>query len=289
MKEPVLDLYALKTFVLGIELGSFALAAKRQNKSTSAVSAQLKKLEQQTNAVLVCKSGRSLLPTAQGEQLLQYARKMLALNDEALEMLNRLDLKGAVRLGFQEDFSANILTRSLSRFMKVNPDVQLETEVNKYRPLINSVLQGRLDVCVTWQGGEDSRYQEKIAETPMHWIASPDFPLQSFLEHQQPLPLVVVEPNCFFKQQAIRQLEAHGIRWQVVCQSQSLAGIWPAVASGIGVTVRTETGMPESLITIDESLPALDQIGIVIHRIKEIPDSLCENMIALVKEIFSGG
>jgi DNA-binding transcriptional LysR family regulator len=81
MKNTTLDLQALKTFMLGIELKSFALAAKQQHKSTSAISAQLKKLEMQANVALVKKEGRYLLPTEHGERLLNYAKKILALND----------------------------------------------------------------------------------------------------------------------------------------------------------------------------------------------------------------
>lgn len=279
MKETVLDLQALKTFVLGMEFNSFALAAKHQHKSTSAVSAHLKKLEQQTNAALVRKEGRLLVPTAQGEQLLSYGKKMVVLNDEALEALRWVDLQGAVSVGLQEDFSQGILTECLARFSRINDQVQLNTMIERYATLISSVQDGSLDVSVTWQGHETTPYVEQVADTAIHWIAAPDFPLTRFLATNQPVPLVVIEPNCLFKQKATATLDAAGIRWKVVYQSQSLSGIWPAVNAGFGITARPRIGCPDTLETVDGILPGLGKIGIQLHRSKQTLHSAGEKLI----------
>ncbi|VTM89086.1 HTH-type transcriptional activator AllS [Raoultella ornithinolytica] len=98
------DADALRAFVTGMELGSFALAAERLGRSTSAISAQLKKLEQQSGTALVQKAGRHLALTAEGEIMLSYARRMLSLNDEAWAALQARGVSGEVRLGLQEDF-----------------------------------------------------------------------------------------------------------------------------------------------------------------------------------------
>ncbi|WP_282249530.1 LysR substrate-binding domain-containing protein [Vibrio campbellii] len=282
MKDTVLDLQALKTFVLGIEYKSFALAAKHQHKSTSAVSAHLKKLEMQTNSKLVKKEGRYLLPTEQGEYLLSYAKKMLALNDEVLETLRCIDLRGSVLVGLQEDFAQGILTECLGRFTRINEQIQLNTMIERYARLISAIQDSSLDISVTWQGIEHTPYSDIIAHTPVHWVSSPDFPFDHFVEKNIPLPLIVVEPNCLFKQKAIEALDAERIKWKVVYQSQSLSGIWPAVNAGIGITARTNIGCPTSLKIINKGLPKMGNIGVQIHRSQEVTDNVKEKLIDLI-------
>lgn len=104
MGRVTFDLDDLRSYVTGIELGSFAKAAERLGRSTSAVSAHLKKLEQQVGSPILRKSGRGMVMTEAGETLLGYARRLLELNDEAATAVRGLDLHGTVRLGLQEDF-----------------------------------------------------------------------------------------------------------------------------------------------------------------------------------------
>src|SRR5690349_24991038 len=87
------DIDVLRSFVLGVELGSFAQAAERLNRSTSAVSAQLKKLEEQAGAPLLRKAGRGLALTETGETMLGYARRLLDLNDEAAAAVRGVQLE----------------------------------------------------------------------------------------------------------------------------------------------------------------------------------------------------
>lgn len=110
MQRITFDLEVLRTFVTGIELGSFAKAAERLGRSTSAISAQLKKLEEQVGEPVLRKSGRGLALTLAGESLLGYARRLLELNDEAAVAVRGVNLEGWVRIGLQEDFGEHVLT-----------------------------------------------------------------------------------------------------------------------------------------------------------------------------------
>lgn len=282
MKNTVLDLQALKTFVLGMELKSFTLAAQHQHKSTSAVSAHLKKLEAQTNSALVKKEGRNLLPTEQGEHLLHYAKKMLALNDEVLETLRCIELQGSLILGLQEDFAEQVITECLGRFTRINENIHLHTMIDRYANLISSTKDTSLDLSVTWKGHETTAYSQLVANTEIQWISSADFPLNYFLDNNKPLPLVMVEPNCLFKQKAIAALEAKGIKWEVVYQSQSLSGIWPAVNTGIGITARTCIGKPSHLQVIKTKLPSIGHIGIQVHSASGTKNNMRDRLIELI-------
>ena len=118
---PGLDLDALRSFVTGMECGSFAQAALRLSRSTSAVSAQLKKLESQCGTALVTKQGRHLVLTAEGEKLMSYARRLLALNDETLRALQGERLTGEIHLGMQEDFGESLMPGILGQFKRHHP------------------------------------------------------------------------------------------------------------------------------------------------------------------------
>lgn len=118
---PTLDLDALRSFVTGMECGSFAQAAIRLCRSTSAVSAQLKKLEQQCGADLVMKKGRGLALTRDGEIVMSYARRMLALNDEMQCALKGEQLQEEIRIGMQEDFGESLMPGILGNLNAIIP------------------------------------------------------------------------------------------------------------------------------------------------------------------------
>ncbi len=132
---PGLDLDALRSFVTGMECGSFAQAALRLSRSTSAVSAQLKKLESQCGTALVTKQGRHLVLTAEGEKLLSYARRLLALNDETLRALQGERLTGEIHLGMQEDFGESLMPGILGQFKRHHPQVRIVARVDRNGPL----------------------------------------------------------------------------------------------------------------------------------------------------------
>ena len=134
MRHPTFDLEALRSFAMGLELGSFAQAAKRLHRSTSAISAQLKKLEQQAGTPLLASQGRGLAPTAAGEALLSYARRLLMLNDEAMEVLTGPHWQGPVRLGLQAEFGEQLLPAVLGRFARAHPRLQIEAQIGRSAP-----------------------------------------------------------------------------------------------------------------------------------------------------------
>ena len=130
------DLDVLRTFVTGIELGSFARAADRLGRSTSAVSAQLKKLEEQAGTPVLRREGRGMALTESGETLLGYARRLLELNDEAASALRGATLEGRVRLGMQEDFGETLLPALLGRFARAHPKVRIEVRTARNQELL---------------------------------------------------------------------------------------------------------------------------------------------------------
>lgn len=145
------DLDALRSFVTGIECGSFAQAAGRLCRSTSAVSAQLKKLEQQCGTALVEKRGRHLALTQNGEIIMGYARRLLALNDEAQRALQGELLQGEIRIGMQEDFGESLMPGILGEFKRHHPGMRIIARVDRNRALLNALNDNMLDMALLWQ------------------------------------------------------------------------------------------------------------------------------------------
>ncbi len=145
-----LDMDVLRTFVMGFELGSFARAADRLGRSQSSVSTQLRKLEEQIGLPIVQKSGRGLALTTAGESLLSYAKRLLELNDEAVDTIRGSDLEGWVRLGLPQDFADSMLPAVLGRFAKAHPRVRVEVQVDRSVALIEKTIKGDLDMALAW-------------------------------------------------------------------------------------------------------------------------------------------
>jgi hypothetical protein len=174
MSRPLnLDMDALRTFVTGFELGNFARAAERLGRSQSAVSTQLRKLEMQAGQPLVQKAGRTLALTIAGEGLLSYAKRLLDLNDEAVDSLRGAAVEGWARLGLPQDFAERWLPTVLSRFSRSHPKVRVEVQVDRSVPLTEKTLKGELDLALVWDDGRIARHAERIAELPIHWIGRP--------------------------------------------------------------------------------------------------------------------
>ncbi|MBL8687490.1 MAG: LysR family transcriptional regulator [Rhodospirillaceae bacterium] len=257
MLSPNLDLDVLRSLVAAIDLGGFGRAAAKLGRSQSAVSLQMQRLEAQFDRPLFRKEGRRLALTDAGDTVLAYARRLLALNDEAVAAVRGSAVEGSVRLGVVQDLADSTLAPVLARFARAHPAAHVEVRVERSVTLLDHLANGRLDLAVTFtRAGSDA-----VIELPLAWIATPDF----VRERDQPLPLVLFEAPCFCRQAAIEALDAAGIPWRIALTSPSLAGLWAAVSAGLGVGVRTTHALPPGLVPIEAGLPRLPKIGFALR------------------------
>ncbi len=280
-----LDMDALRSFVTGMELGSFARAADRLGRSTSAVSAQLKKLEEQAGVALVRKAGRGLTPTNGGEALLSYARRLLELNDEAVGAIRGVEFEGWIRLGLQEDFGEAMLPEVLGRFARSHPKVRIEGHVVRNHALIEKIASGRLDLALAWDGGEAPAYVERIANVPLCWLGPASAGMVWEPGSTEPLPLAALEAPCMLRSIACAELDRQGISWRLAFVSPSLGGLWAATAAALGITVRTPVGLPRGVRRLDPSehgLPKLPALGLVLHRAEKEAGPTAEHLATIM-------
>ncbi len=270
MRQISFDIDVLRTFTTGIDLGSYAKAADRLGRSTSAVSAQLKKLEEQAGAPIFRKAGRGLALTEAGQTLLGYARRLLDLNDETASAVRGVELEGEVKLGLQEDFGEALLSDVLGRFMRAHPKVRVEVCVARSTELRERATLGRIDLALIWEGGTPALNGERVADLPLCWIG----PAQDAAgPATSPLSLVLLDAPCLLRDLAETALDSAGITWRHAFTSASLSALWAASAAGLGLTVRTPIGLPASLRIInpqETGLPALPQIGLSLYRAQTV-------------------
>lgn len=235
-----LDIDLLRTMVAGVELGSFARAAERLGRTQSAVSLQLQRLESQAGARLFQRRGRGLGLTARGELVLGYARRILALNDEAMTALGKTPIAGTVRLGLTQDFAETWLPRALARFGRAHPGVQIDVRIDRSAMVADAVARGRLDLGLAFTDAPAD--PATVAELKLVWIGD-----KALARRGGPLPLVLFEPPCLFNRLGTAALERAGLPWRLAVTSPSLAGLWAAVDAGLGVTVRSAAVVPAHL------------------------------------------
>lgn len=286
MRTLHLDLDALRSFTTGIALGSFARAAVQLHRSTSAVSAQLKKLEQQAGAPLLVRHGRGLALTPTGEVLLGYARRLLALNDEAVAALDGAHWQGEVRLGLQAEFGEQLLPAVLGRFGRAHPRLQVEAQIARGAALIDGLAAGQFDLALAWAGPTlpASLSPQTLAEVPLCWVG-PVVGGTLAATREAPLPLAMLDAPCPMRSAAITALDEAGMPWRVAFSSASLAGVWAAVEAGLGITLRTPLCLPRGVRVLDpqaHGLPAMPTVALHLHRASESP--AVDALATLVRE-----
>jgi DNA-binding transcriptional LysR family regulator len=257
-----LDLDTLRTLVTAHDLGGYAQAADRLGRTPSAISLQMKRLQEDVGAALFRKRGRGLALTEAGETTLEYARSILALNDELLHKLQGSSLAGNLRFGCPQDF-ASLLPSILSQFATVFPLIRVDLRIEGNGALVEAMERAELDLAATI-GFADREGAQPMGEVPILWIASQDFRRTA----EEPLPLAALGPQCAFRKRALQKLEEAATPYRIAATSPSLDGLWAAVLGGLGITARTALNLPPNLISAKSlhGLPALGTLPVALHR-----------------------
>jgi DNA-binding transcriptional LysR family regulator len=279
MTRPVLDLDLLKAFVAVADHRSFTRAAAALNRTQSAVSMQIKRLEDRLQVALLQRSKANVELSPAGEGLLGYARRILMLSDEAIGRIREHKVEGAVRLGVMDDYGTLIVPPLLARFAATHPliRVEMETGLTAFMPkrlgeaydlVIAMHAKGRGD-------GEFLRYEEAV------WAAS----AEQAVEDLDPVPLALYPRGCLFRKWAIEALDGVRRPWRLAFASHSLAAVEAVAASGLAITVVKSGTFPARLRRLSEKdgMPRLPVAEICLHRAANLSRAgtlLAEHLVA---------
>ncbi len=275
------DIDALRAAVVGADLGSFSRAAVELGRSQSAISMQLKKLEQQADAQLFVRRGRGLVPTEAGEALLAYARRIVALNDEAAIALGVASSASVVRLGLPQDFCEEVVPATLAAFSERHPRVRVDVRAGDNHKHSSEIEAGRLDGAVTFfdEGARDEG--ELLLTTPMRWLAHTSY---RGWHGSDEVPLVLFDHPCLFRKAALSAFDRSASRWRAAVTTPSLHYVWAALRSRLGIGVRTEYGLPKDITSFGQGdgLPELPRAELRLLRAQN-PSRAAEDLCEILK------
>ncbi|MFW6413466.1 MAG: LysR family transcriptional regulator [Oceanicaulis sp.] len=256
-----LDLDSVRAFAAVARSGSFTRAAETLFRSQSAISLQIRKLEQTLGERLFRRSARHVSLTPAGERLKTYADRMLALHDEALAAFRDEAVSGLIRLGTPEDFATAHLPRALAGFSRAHPGVQLEVTCDLTLNLQAMFRAGALDVALVKREPAAAGDGQRVWSEALVWVGQD----QDAFEPREITPLVVSPEPCVYRKRGVEALARAGRRGRAAYVCGSLAGCLAAVRAGLGVAVLPRGLAPDDLaIDAGAEMPKLADAEVVL-------------------------
>lgn len=258
---PLLDLDLLRTLVAIAETGSFSAAAAVVFRTPSAVSMQVKKMEEILGRPVFIRDSRSVALTADGAFLLEHARRMLAMNRDAVARFVQPEVEGIVRLGAPDDVAERFLVDMLRRFAESHPNVTVNVIVDETVRMLSKLKEGALDMAIiTCDAGADDTAAEILHREQLVWASCKG----GVAAEQVPLPVSVWDEACTWRKVAISSLEAEGREWRLAFQSAHLSGQRAAILADLAVAPIPESSLTGDVIEVPArfNLPKLPQYAL---------------------------
>lgn len=261
MRGPAgIDPELLRSFILVAEGGSVTRAAERVGRTQSAVSMQMRRLEEMLGEPVLRRRPGGLEPTERGAWLLERARGLLALNEEILTAFRAPPIMAQVRLGSPDDYTLQWLPRILARFARSHPGVEVDVQCVSSEQLVERLEAGSVDLALVTEG--HGREGEEVWRGPLRWVGSS----AEAIHRRDPLPLALAHPGCTWRRAALEALARAGRRTRITYNSTTQAGCFAVVLAGLAVTVSTPSLLPPGLMWLTEAdgLPRLPEMGILL-------------------------
>lgn len=272
----MLDLDQLRSFVAFADSGSCTAAAAMVHKTPSAVSLQLGKLAATLGRTLVERRGRRLVLTADGDELVRYGRRLLALHGEALAHFQQPAVAGTLRVGLPDDYMP-LMATLLARFGQIAPGAHIELRCAPSAELRPLLAAGELDYAVL-SAETDTQEGIVLRTERVVWAAGSGLPAGG----DAPVPLALFPEGCIFRKWALAQLRRRKRDHRIVFTSRSMPAIQAAVRSGFGIAVMAESCLPEGAVALgpDEGFAALPPVTIILAASPAADASLMQRLAA---------
>lgn len=277
----LLDIDQLRTFITIAETGSFTKAAEVVHKTQSAVSMQMKRLEERVGKPIFARDGRGSRLTDEGDRLLDYARRIVKLNMEAVASLASAELSGRVRLGVPDDYADRYLPEIMARFSATHPNVELTVVCDPSTDLVDRIDTGDLDLAIITDCETMNRETEIIRREQLLWVGSS----RHSVHREDPVPLALGRQTCNWRQEAISMLQAVERPFRILYTSSNSTAVSAAVLSGLAISVLPESGLRPGMRVLGPSdgFPALApcRIGLLRnrHEASGLADALADHIV----------
>ncbi len=278
----LLDVDQLRTFIAIVETGSFTRAADIVHKTQSAVSMQMKRLEERLDRPIFARDGRASKLTEDGERLLDYARRIVKLNIEAVAAFSDAELSGRVRLGVPDDYADRYLPEIMARFSRVYPGVELTVICEPTVDLVERIERGELDLAIGTNCDGGLRAVEVFRRERLLWVGSN----RHSIHKEEPLPLALGRPSCSWRRMALECMEAARRPHRVLYSSSNAGAVAAAVLAGLAVSVLPESGLRPGMRVLSpaDGFPELAscRIGLMrnAHERTALADALAGHIVS---------
>lgn len=273
----------LRTFVTIVDRGGFTQAAQALGLTQPTVSLQLKKLEELIEKPLIDRSHRQLRLTTEGQALLDYARRILALNDEVISTLTQPAVSGTLRLGIPHEFTLSILPKLVGAFSQIHPNVVIEVECELSKKLLANLNDYDLVIALHKRESESSGGNAgvRIRREPLAWVSSPDY----LFDPESELKIIAAPHPCIYRDTLQTALRDSPIEWALRLTSTSYSAVSAAVSTGMGVTVLAESVIPNGLRQLKvDALPALPPLDLRLHYDRTNAAPAARTFVSFVKD-----
>lgn len=244
---PSLDPDFLRSFLAISEAGSYGAAAQRVHKTQSTISAQMKRLEEALGVTLFEKTGRRNTVTPEGRRLLEYAKSIVRLNEEAVNAFKAPDMQGAIKICMSDDYAQAFLPPVLTRFSQSHPHVEVEIVTDDSTGLRKRAEFDTFDAALV---SADSSFTgvEIIRKDQLHWIG----PIDKDLSHQPRLPLALWSDGCAWRTKALAALAKANRSYRVAHTTSNAPLLRAVVRSGLGITIGPKWYLAPGLRILDD-------------------------------------
>jgi DNA-binding transcriptional LysR family regulator len=283
-----LDLDLLNTFLTVAEAGSLSAAAPRLHRSQSALSEQIRKLEDSIGIPLLVRGKTGATPTPAGERLLGHARTLLAASEEAVRDVKGDRIEGELRLAITEFFRPSTITSILKRIRRSYPKLRLHVSIEKSVGIEGGVRRNEFDIGIPMRIAEKRPSAGKtavveLAREPLHWLATPDAVERG---EPGPLPLILLPETCSLHRLVLRELRRRKVDFYVAHTATGVAGAQQALLAGLGITCLNDSAIPVNgrVVKWHHPLPRLPDIEFSLLSRRDSGSPLIGRVTAILTE-----
>jgi DNA-binding transcriptional LysR family regulator len=269
-----LDIELLRTFIHVAKNRSFTETAKILHKTQSAVSMQIKRLEESVDCKLFLRDKKAVELTADGNFFLSSANRVVNLNDKLLLDFEKSERSETIRIGFPDDYATLFLPEILSLYSGHFPEINLEVMCDSSKNLIAELEKGNLDIVVSIDF--NSGYGQVVRKEKLHWVASEDYVVADELS----VPLALFPEDCIIRKIALERIQSSEINWNLAFSGRNISTIHSLVLQGIAISVLGESMMPTGCKILDarHGFPSLPNLILSINQ--------CDNPAPSVTELY---
>lgn len=279
-----LDSDLLRTFIAISDTGSFTKGAERIYRSQSAVSLQIKRLEETLGQSVFERRSRGVVLSPIGEKLRPIAQRIINTLDSTMDELRGNALMGSIRIGIPDEYGETILPEVIAVFARKHPQVEIEVRCSFSASFPRALERDEIDLAVYAAETPIKKGMSLLRKDGTHWVAS-----KNHLVHEQdPVPVALFDRACWWRDRALEALEKSGRRYRVVYTSESVMGVMAAISAGVAVGLLSESTLRDDLVILSRAhgFPKMPPSALVLDCRGNKESSLSQAMTAVIKQAF---